>query len=154
MRTIRRATDSDVPHIRRILEEIKLFPPNLLDDMIFDFLHNQRTEELWLVCMEEDKLVAFGYSRPEKLTHKTYNFYALGVLPSKQGKGIGKDVFKKMEYELRRMGARIVLVESSGTKDYKKAREMYKKLGYTEEARIHDFWSEANDKIIYLKKLV
>jgi hypothetical protein len=46
---------------------------------------------------------------------------------------------------------RTPLVESSGLASFERTRAFYRKNGYDEEARIHDFYQAGDDKIVYRK---
>ncbi|MBK6785246.1 MAG: hypothetical protein IPG79_16975 [Saprospiraceae bacterium] len=46
-----------------------------------------------------------------------------------------------------------MIVDTSGTDDFRLTRNFYEKLGYNKEAVIRDFWKEGDDKVIYWKKL-
>ncbi len=86
-------------------------------------------------------------------TNGTYNLYAIGVHNDYQGKGIGKKMMTYLENELKSVGHRILIVETSGTDALALTREFYDKCGYRREACIQDFWDEGNDKIVFWKKL-
>lgn len=48
----------------------------------------------------------------------------------------------------------VLLVETAGTDDYKIARSFYESVGFVEEARIRDFYSPGEDKVVYWKRLL
>lgn len=78
---------------------------------------------------------------------------ALGVLPDKQGKGAGKAIVQQLEDDLRSRGQRVLIVDTSGTDRYAATRGFYRRCGYAEEARIRDFWSAGDDKVVFWKAL-
>ena len=121
--------------------------------MIADFFNNPETEEIWFTATDNEIPVSIGFCAPEKLTAGTFNLYAIGVKADIQGKGIGNKMMKYLEEKLRREGQRILIVETSGTDDFKRTRKFYENLDYTKEAIIRDFWNEGDDKVIYWKKL-
>ena len=75
------------------------------------------------------------------------------MLPGVQGKGYGGAVVARLEAELRHRGKRIVIADTSGTAAFSRACDFYHKAGYTEEARIRDFWAMGDDKVVFWKSL-
>lgn len=57
------------------------------------------------------------------------------------------------EQRLRSLGQRILLVDTSSTDAFTLTRKFYTRNGYEEEARIRDFWSAGDDKVIFRKSL-
>lgn len=144
---------NDVPGIKQILDSIELFPSEILEDMIADYLTNPASEEIWFTDVENGNPIAFGFCAPEKLTEGTYNLYALGVRSDIQGKNTGSKMMNFIEEHLRANGHRILIVDTSGTEEFKQTRRFYEKLNYQQEAVIRDFWNEGDDKVIFWKKL-
>jgi ribosomal protein S18 acetylase RimI-like enzyme len=58
-----------------------------------------------------------------------------------------------VEAQLATEGVRILLVDTSGTAEFKRTRAFYDMLGYEREARIRDYWSEGDDKVTFRKSL-
>jgi len=147
-------TQSDLTDLKQVLDSIELFPSELLDNMIFDYLNNPETEEIWFTASENSRPISIGFCAPEKLTEGTYNLYAIGVRRDIQGKGIGSKMMAYIEDYLREKGHRILIVDTSGTDDFRKTRRFYEKLNYNQEAVIRDFWKEGDDKVVFWKKLI
>lgn len=157
MTKIRMIIKSDLPALKEVLDSIELFPSEMLDDMISDYFDNPDTQDIWFAATEDenesDRPISIGYCAPEQLTEGTFNLYAIGVRSDIQGKGIGGKMMAFIEKHLKENGHRILLVETSGTDDFKATRKFYENLDYTKEAVIRDFWREGDDKVIYWKKL-
>ena len=153
MNEIRLVTKDDIGGLKEVLDSIELFPSEMLDDMISDYFKNPETEEIWFTALEGKKPISIGFCAPEKLTEGTYNLYAIGVRSDIQGKGIGSEMMNYIESHLKKNGHRILIVETSGTDDFRLTRKFYENLNYTKEAVIRDFWKEGDDKVIYRKRL-
>ena len=151
--TIRQVKREDVAYLKKVLDSIELFPSEMLDDMISDFFSSPQTEDIWLTATENNIPIAIGYCAPEQLTKGTFNLYAIGVKADIQGKGIGRKMMHYLEEYLQQQGHRILIVETSGTDDFRLTRKFYEDLGYEKEATIRDFWNEGDDKVIFWKKL-
>ena len=150
---IRPITPSDLDALYKVVDSSELFPSAYLDEMIADYFNNPDTEEIWFTCVDNDTPVAIGYCVPEKLTEGTFNVLAIGVQKEAQGKGIASEMMKYIEQLLREKGARVLIVETSSDGAQMAARSFYRKIGYSQEAVIRDFWKEGEDKIVFWKKL-
>ena len=62
-------------------------------------------------------------------------------------------MMKHIELLLKQKGGRILIVETSSDDAQIAARNFYKKIGYTQEAVIRDFWKDGEDKIVFWKRL-
>jgi N-acetylglutamate synthase-like GNAT family acetyltransferase len=153
MTQIRKVTQRDIPALKEVLETLELFPAEMLDDMISDYLINPESQDIWFTAVEKDKPISIGYAAPEQLTDGTYNLLALGVHSDIQSKGTGKQMVSYIENELREKGQRILIVETSSADAFASSRKFYEDLAYTKEAVIRDFWEEGDDKVVYWKKL-
>ena len=150
---IRPSKGTDIAHLKIVLNTIELFPSEMLNEMIADYLTNPESQDIWFTAEADNTPIAFGYCAPEMLTEGTYNLYAIGVKSDLQGKGIGRQMMSYLETQLKEKGHRILIVETSGGPDLELTRKFYEDLNYTKEAVIRDFWSEGEDKVIYWKKL-
>lgn len=151
--TIRLTQRDDLPKLQTILDETGLFPGELLPDMIANFLDADQSRELWLTCEADGTVVGFCYAIAEKLTDGTWNMLAIAVDPLFQSRGHGATLVQELEATLRQRGQRILIVDTSGTDGFAQTREFYKARGYTQEARIRDFWAKGEDKITFWKSL-
>jgi len=150
---IRAVKPSDTDGLKVVVDSSELFPSEYLDEMISDYFNNPDTQDIWFTYIDNNKQVAIGYCIPEKLTEGTYNLLAIGVLKESQGKGIASEMMKHIEQLLKQKEGRILIVETSSDDAQIAARNFYKKIGYTQEAVIRDFWKKGEDKIVFWKKL-
>lgn len=79
---------------------------------------------------------------------------AIAVLPDGQRQGAGAAICQHLERLLGPMGHRVLLADTSGTDDFAATRAFYRKNGFTEEARIRDFWAAGDHKVTFCKSLV
>ena len=145
-------TAADVSGLQRVLDGTGLFPSDMLPAMLAGFL-NGAEDELWLTCRLDGAPVALCYAAPEPFTASTWNMRALGVKPALQGHGLGARLVADLETRLRTAGARVLIVDTSGTDAFARARAFYEKVGYELEARIRDFWAPGDDKVTFRKHL-
>ncbi|MEM6588356.1 MAG: GNAT family N-acetyltransferase [Pseudomonadota bacterium] len=150
--TISDSTAEDIARIQQIVEETGLFPPELVPDLMDPFLDSE-TSEFWRSAKVGHVLVGFCYTVPEMLAEGAWNIAAIAVDSSNQGAGIGAAMLADVEEGLRGRSQRLVLVDTSSTEDFARTRDFYVKNGFDEEARIRDFWSDGDDKVVFRKAL-
>jgi ribosomal protein S18 acetylase RimI-like enzyme len=96
---------------------------------------------------------AVAYCVTEAMTVGTWNLLLIAVNPDRQGNGIGAQLMSFVEAKRASEGARVLLVETSGTDDFIRTRALYAQLGYDEEARIREYYDAGDDKIVFRKAL-
>lgn len=151
--TIRPTKLQDIPALKEVLDRTELFPSQMLPDMLAGFLSGADAADIWLTCEADGMPIGFCYAAPEALTTGTWNMLAIAILPSQQGKGAGGAIVTYLEDTLRQQGHRVLIVDTSGAEAFAQTRAFYRKAGYTEEARIRDFWAKGDDKVVFWKAL-
>ena len=104
-------------------------------------------------AFEGERLIGYACAGPTPATEGTFDLYWLAVDAAAQGKGIGTTLVREVERGLRERGARMLLVETSSRPDYSNTRAFYARCGYTEAARIKDFYAPADDRIMLTTRL-
>jgi ribosomal protein S18 acetylase RimI-like enzyme len=135
---IRPLQRGDLERVGYLVDSNDMFPSELLGDMTAPFF----------------AVDGVAYFVPEQLTDGTWNLLLIAVDPARHGSGIGTSLMRFVERGLEKDGQRILLVETSGTQRFERTRSFYKMLGYGTEARIRDYYSAGDDKIIFRKSLV
>ncbi len=153
MRDIRPIQKEDLPALKTVLDSSELFPSELLEDMIAEYLQDPTSGAIWFTATRDEIPISIGYCAPERFTEGTYNLYAIGVHKTHQGQGVGQEMMQYIERVLQQKKARILLVETSGTVAFKRTRAFYHICQYTQEAVIRDFYEAGDDKVIFWKKL-
>ncbi|MEM8961353.1 MAG: GNAT family N-acetyltransferase [Acidobacteriota bacterium] len=148
---VREAVPSDLEAMRRIVDAT-LFPADLLDGMVRPFFEDPDCQAFWLV-FDRDGVLGLVYAEPESMTEGTWNLRAIGTLPKSQRLGVGRALMAATEERLRRAGQRLLIVDTSSSPEQIGACEFYRNLGYEQESRIRDFWTDGEDKITFTKKL-
>lgn len=100
-----------------------------------------------------DRLVGYACFGATPATDGTYDLYWLAVDPAAQGRGVGSALVKAVEQKLLDRGARLLVVETSSRPDYAGTRRFYARSGYTEAARVRDFYAPADDRIVLTTRL-
>ena len=141
-------TDDSAPALKALIGVLGLFPGEMLDDMMADYFSQSDSNHFWLT---DNGPVGVAYYSPERLTDGTWNLYLIAIQSDRQGQGRGKAMMRYVEQTLRTRGERLLLVETSGLPDFEYQRAFYQRCGYTEEARIRDFYQAGEDKVVFLE---
>jgi len=150
---IRPAAPADLPVLRKVVDATELFPGEMIDEMIAPFFAGGDCPDGWLTYDTGKGPQAVVYYAPERMTEGTWNLYLIAVHPTLQGQGIGAALMAHVEQTLAQAGHRILLVETSDLPDFERTRNFYHKIKYTEEARIREFYTEGEGKVVFWKKL-
>ena len=142
----------DIACLRSVIEATGLFPADMLDDMLAPYFDGAVSDDLWLTNARGEPCLV-GYCVPERMTEGSWNILLMAVCPTVQGEGHGGLLLRAIEDILRKRQARIVLVETSGLEAFARVRKFYRECGYEEEARIREFYTAGEDKIIFRKAL-
>ena len=94
--------------------------------------------------------IAYGAT---PMTDGTYDLYWIACDPRRQRSGVGTALLAAMEADLRRRGARLVRVETSGSAPYRPTRAFYERSQFRETARIPEFYRPGDDLVVYTKRL-
>ena len=104
-------------------------------------------------AFDGDSLLGFACFGPTPSTDGTYDLYWLAVDPAAQGRGVGRAIGDWVATELASRGARLLLAETSSRTEYESARAFYSRNGYTEVARVRDFYAPGDDRILLTTRL-
>lgn len=151
--SLRSATAGDVPGVAGVAEDAELFPAELSADLVGPALRGEREGGQWLVADVDGMIAGMAWVRPEPLTESTWNLVALGVIRNFRGAGFGRALLVEAEARAVAAGASVLIIETSSTDSQTPARRLYKANGYVAEARIRDYWSAGDDKVIFWKRV-
>ena len=153
LRMIRATTSDDIDALLELATVLQFDTDELavVREMLADYLHGN-SKALWLTAVDRQPVGAI-YCVPELMTQGTWNVLMLIVAPSYRRQGYGSALMSQIELTLATQGARLIVVETSGLDEFEPARSFYTKCGYGEEARIRNFYTPGNDKIVFAKEL-
>ena len=100
----------------------------------------------------EEVLVGYACWGPTPATDRTWDLYWIAVDTALQGAGIGTILLEEVERRLVGQHARMLIAETSSRSDYTATRGFYERRGYTEAARVRDFYAPGDDRIIFVKR--
>jgi ribosomal protein S18 acetylase RimI-like enzyme len=121
-------------------------------ELVDTFLTNPAQKD-YVVYVAEEEGQLYGYMcfGPTPVAEGTYDLYWIAVDPAAQNKGVGKKLLGFMEYEIKRLQGRLIIIETSSQDKYKATQAFYLHNGYHPAAQIKDFYKPGDDRMIYTK---
>lgn len=156
---IRPATPADTSSIIDLSIATGLFPPEGVDTLreILEGFHTGQTgvEHRLDVYVEEGSDTPIGviYYGPDAMTDRKWDLWMIAVSPDHQGQGIGRDLIMFTEEQILANQGRVLLIDTSSLPKYDGTRVFYAKLGYTEVARIPDYYADGESKVTFWKRI-
>jgi GNAT superfamily N-acetyltransferase len=113
----------------------------------------ERSGYYWLKATDEDGVVAFAnYGKNAFSTH-SWDLYWIAVHQNSRNKKLGSVMLKAIEDDVRKLGGKILWIETSGRPLYASTEGFYRKNGYQLAASLKDFYGPGDPKQIYSKEL-
>lgn len=148
---------ADKPALMKILENTPEFKPFevVVAEELIDFYLSDGVKSGYSVSIAEDdgKVAGYVVYGETPCTVGTWDLYWIAVDRSRRGKGIGKLLTADAESAVRKKQGRLVFIETSSTPLYENTRQFYLGRGYEVVARIADFYSPGDDKVILQKRM-
>ncbi len=151
--SIREATLSDVPTIKALAEATwaPTYLPILSEEQVnymFDVIYTEEAlaqqmqdGQTFLLLYDNGQPVAFAAYSVKDENEKVYKLNKIYLLPSCQGKGLGKLLLTAAEEEVRKKGAAIL---DLNVNRYNNAKNFYERCGYhvhlQEDIAIGPYW--------------
>ncbi len=82
-------------------------------------------------------------------TDGTWDLYWIAVDPTLHGAGVGWRLMHATEDAIRADHGRMIVIETASKPAYDRTRAFYIKYGCREVARVPDFYSVGDDKVVY-----
>ncbi len=155
---IRPMSAPDKPAVMELIRATDMFTPAEIDvaeELIDVYLETPDQKDYEVVVAEDDRGGVAGYLTwgPTPLAENVYDLYWMAVSPEEQGRGRGKELVAWLEDKVRRIGGRMIIIETAGQPKYHPTRQFYLRLGYAEVARVPDYYKPGDDRIIYTKRI-
>jgi D-alanine-D-alanine ligase len=153
---VRPTVPADRERIVALLQDTGFFRPSELTvarEVLDDGLEGRDPDYLSLTAILDGNPVGWVSYGPVPGTVGTYDIYWLAVDRQVQGKGIGRRLLAAAETDIRAHGGLRAVIETAGQSLYGGTRSFYLKAGYTEAARLTDFYDAGDDKVVYLRDL-
>lgn len=141
----------------KILQDTPEFKPSevvVAEEVIDSYLRDPEGSGYDTLIAEAGSVIE-GYIcyGPTPLTEGTWDLYWMAVAREKRGQGIGGALMEAAEGEIRQAQGRLAIIETSSKLEYEPTRRFHLGHGYEVIARIPDFYTPGDDKLILQKRL-
>jgi D-alanine-D-alanine ligase len=154
---ITEATEVDGPQIEDIIDRAGVFDDEEVEALgavweEYLILGAEDSGYNFLVERDGDAILGFACSGHRDLTDGVFDLYYIVVDPELRRRGTGRRLLAASEAAAREAGARMMIVETSGTSEYEPTPEFYRGAGYRIEATIKDFYCVGDDLEVFVKR--
>jgi ribosomal protein S18 acetylase RimI-like enzyme len=154
---IRPTTPADTPTLVALTDATGFFKPLEVVALqeVFDdyFATNQADGHVSVTFETADGLLGFAYYAPTPMTDRTWHLYWIAVAKTQQSRGVGGEILKFVENDIRERGGRLLVIETSSTSHYEPTRRFYLKHGYKEATTIEDFYADHDGMTVFTRRL-
>jgi ribosomal protein S18 acetylase RimI-like enzyme len=153
---IRSITPADGPAVVALAVASELFPPEeagFVEGALDAFLADRGDGRTWVVDDVDGELVGTAYYEPITATERGWELLMIGVRRDHHRQGRGSALLRHVEQDLRARGQRLLLVQTSATPAFDRARAFYLASGYDEEARVRDYFADGDDMVLFRRAL-
>lgn len=155
---IRPFVKEDIPALKEILLSTNVFRNEEIEvavelmEIVTEEPH--QLDYIMFTYVDEKNTVGGYYCiGPTPMTSISYDMYWIAVDPDRFGSGVSSELMEHCVSFIRSRGGNKVIAETSSQASYDRTRSFYVKHGFSEEARIRDYYSIGDDLVIYTKKL-
>jgi ribosomal protein S18 acetylase RimI-like enzyme len=154
---IRPTTPADTPVLLQLTQGTGVFKPHeveALDEVLSDYhAGNHQHGHIAVVDERHGQLVGYAYYAPAAMTDRTWYLYWIAVSRTTQAKGIGGELLRYAEADIRKRGGRVLFIETSSLPQYELTRKFYLKHHYEQAAVLRDYYSDGDDMVVFRKHL-
>jgi GNAT superfamily N-acetyltransferase len=154
---IRPTVPADTPVLVQLAADTGYFKPHeveALKEVLDDYhAYNQQHGHRCVTREERSKIIGFAYYAPAAMTDRTWYLYWIAVSKTIQARGVGTELLRHAEDEIRKVGGRVLFIETSSLPLYELTRKFYLKNGYDQDAVLRDYYAEGDSMVVFRKKL-
>jgi ribosomal protein S18 acetylase RimI-like enzyme len=152
-----RPKPSDLPALKALVAATRVFYPaerKIAHELLEERLRRgTKSGYAFFFAERAGRLVGYCAWGNVPLTRQSYDLYWIAVAPYAQGEGVGQRLMALVERAVARRGGGGVYIETSSRRAYVRTRRFYRAAGYTQVARLLDFYAPGDHKVVFCKTL-
>lgn len=126
-----------------------------IEGSLLDYIQGVGNKEFYAALLQEKYI---GFFSVKIINEFTAEFYVNGVLKEFHRKGIGREIAKTIEADLKGRGFKLLMVktisESLDNIPYSKTRNFYRSIGFFPLEEIKEIWGMDSPCLIMVKSLL
>lgn len=143
----------DIENVRDIVKSTSFFQEHEIPvavELVQERLEKGIESGYHFIFAEKDgRTIAYACYGEVPCTKGSYDLYWIATHIDYRGQGIGKILMKKVEYQIKSIGGRVIYIETSSKAQYEPTRKFYENYGCNTEAILKDFYDLNDSKHIY-----
>ena len=150
--------NSDAAVVRDIVSSTGFFSPEEIDvaeELVLDHLQKGEAGGYLFVFADDAAGRTLGYAcyGPVPCTQRTFDLYWIAVHADTRGQGLGRALMTEVDRRLAVHAGGKLIAETSSRPQYAPTRAFYLACGFTEEARIGDYYAPGEDILYFTRSL-
>ena len=155
---IRPTTSEEAPLLVKLTEATGLFKPlevEALTEVFADYFAGDRELGHRSITSEQNgTLLGFAYYAPAAMTDRSWYLYWIAVRKDIQARGIGTELLRYVEKDIREEHrGRVLFIETGSVPHYEKTRQFYVKNNYETHAVLKDYYADGDSMVVFRKAL-
>ncbi len=155
---IRPTTPAETDTLVALADATSMFKPIevvALREVLDDFHATEHLNDHHAITfVDGGEVLGFAYYAPTPMTDRTWHLYWIAVRKDQQGRGVGGQLLRYVEDDLRNnRNARLLLIETGSVPHYEPTRAFYRKHGYEQHALVQDFYADGDSMVVFRKPL-
>src|SRR4051812_17715204 len=150
---IRATVPGDTPALLTLAEGTGVFKPLeivALKEVLDDYHDANQAEGHRSVTFEEGgRILGFAYYAPAAMTDQTWYLYWIAVTKQTQARGVGSKLLRHVEDDIRAVGGRLLMIETSSLPHYELTRQFYLKHSYEQAGVLRDYYADGDDMVVF-----
>lgn len=104
--------------------------------------------------VEAGRITGFAYYASAAMTDRTWYLFWIAIERTAQARGIGGELLRYAEDQIRDANRRLILIETSSLPHYEPTRRFYLEHGYEQACALRDFYADGDDMIFFAKRII
>jgi GNAT superfamily N-acetyltransferase len=154
---IRPTVPADTQVLVNLVQKTGVFKPLEIDALreVLDDYHalNHQHGHRAITYEEQGKTIGFAYYAPAAMADRTWYLYWIAVRKDIQAKGIGGEMLRFLEADIRdNHQGRVLFIETSSLPHYELTRRFYLRHHYDQIALLSDYYADGDDMVVFRKR--